>query len=391
MITHMSIPPTSPPRGRATRPPSGASSRRTAPGSSPTATGCSAPPHDAEDALQDALLRAWRGLPSFEGRSSLRSWLYSVATNVCLRALERRRRRILPPDAEPAVETLWLEPFPDAGLPSDERASPEARYEERESVELAFVAALQHLPPRQRAVLLLRDVLGFAPAEIADVAGDLPRGGLQRPAAGARRRRGEGAGAQPAGDHAVARRPAAARARGALRRRVGGRRRRRGCSRCWPRTRRSRCRRCRSGSAGRPRSASSCAPARSPAGRAAPWRRRGSTAARLRLHPAGRLPRTPSTSSTLDEAGRIAGITAFLRPEEIGMRLSDGREARPDLEGHDHTNTGPPPRLARVVHDGARHAGRHDRADDHPARPRRLRRAARVDGERLQPLASPCC
>jgi RNA polymerase sigma-70 factor (ECF subfamily) len=123
---------------------------------------------DAEDALQDALLRAWRGLPRFEGRSSLRSWLYSVATNVCLRALERRRRRILPPDAEAAVETLWLEPFPDAGLPSDERASPEARYEERESVELAFVAALQHLPPRQRAVLLLRDVLGFAPAEIAD-------------------------------------------------------------------------------------------------------------------------------------------------------------------------------------------------------------------------------
>src|SRR5215218_1699773 len=122
---------------------------------------------DAEDALQDALLRAWRGLPRFEGRSSLRSWLYSVATNVCLRALERRRRRILPPDAEPEVETLWLEPFPDAGLARDERASPEARYEERESVELAFVAALQHLPPRQRAVLLLRDVLGFAPAEIA--------------------------------------------------------------------------------------------------------------------------------------------------------------------------------------------------------------------------------
>src|SRR5829696_10438984 len=122
---------------------------------------------DAEDALQDALLRAWRGLRGFEGRSSVRSWLYSIATNVCLRALERRRRRILPQDGgAPAGETLWLEPFPDREL-RDERPTPEARYEERESVELAFVAALQHLSPRQRAVLLLRDVLGFAPAEIA--------------------------------------------------------------------------------------------------------------------------------------------------------------------------------------------------------------------------------
>src|SRR5215218_623485 len=122
--------------------------------------------HDAEDALQDALLRAWRGLRGFEGRSSVRSWLYSIATNVCLRALERRRRRILPQDGAPAAETLWLEPFPDREL-RDERPTPEARYEERESVELAFVAALQHLSPRQRAVLVLRDVLGFAPAEIA--------------------------------------------------------------------------------------------------------------------------------------------------------------------------------------------------------------------------------
>ena len=121
---------------------------------------------DAEDALQDALLRAWRGLPRFEGRSSLRSWLYSIATNVCLRALERRGRRFLPQDGAPAGEVRWLEPFPDAEL-RDERPTPEARYEERESVELAFVAALQHLSPRQRAVLVLRDVLGFAPAEIA--------------------------------------------------------------------------------------------------------------------------------------------------------------------------------------------------------------------------------
>jgi RNA polymerase sigma-70 factor (ECF subfamily) len=132
---------------------------------------------DAEDALQEALLRAWRALPKFEGRSSLRSWLYSIATNVCLRAIERRPKRVLPVDygppsdphdglAPPLTETVWLDPFPDEGIP-DGHASPDARYEQRESVELAFIAALQHLPERQRAVLLLRDVLGFAPAEIA--------------------------------------------------------------------------------------------------------------------------------------------------------------------------------------------------------------------------------
>jgi RNA polymerase sigma-70 factor (ECF subfamily) len=132
---------------------------------------------DAEDALQEALLRAWRGLPKFEGRSSLRSWLYSIATNVCLRAIERRPKRVLPIDygppsdphdalGKPVTESVWLDPFPDEGI-ADGHASPEARYEQRESVELAFVAALQHLPERQRAVLLLRDVLGFAPAEIA--------------------------------------------------------------------------------------------------------------------------------------------------------------------------------------------------------------------------------
>jgi RNA polymerase sigma-70 factor (ECF subfamily) len=136
--------------------------------------------HDAEDALQDGLLRSWRGLAGFEGRSSLRSWLYRIATNSCLRLIERRPKRVLPagygPPADPhgafgppLAETVWLEPLPDgmAGI-ADGRAGPEARYEQRESVELAFVAALQHLPARQRAVLIMRDVLGFAPAEIAE-------------------------------------------------------------------------------------------------------------------------------------------------------------------------------------------------------------------------------
>jgi RNA polymerase sigma-70 factor (ECF subfamily) len=132
--------------------------------------------HDAEDALQEALLRAWRGLGSFEGRSSLRSWLYRVATNACLRAIERRPQRVLPIDygppgdphdelAAPLIESVWVEPYPDE---EDGFAAPEAHYERRESIELAFVAALQHLPGRQRAVLILRDVLGFSAREVAD-------------------------------------------------------------------------------------------------------------------------------------------------------------------------------------------------------------------------------
>ena len=133
---------------------------------------------DAEDALQEALTSAWRALPRFEGRSSLRSWLYRIATNACLKLIERRPQRVLPiaygppadphdEPAEPLLETVWVEPYPDerigAGI-----AGPEARYEQRESVELAFIAALQHLPARQRAVLILRDVLGFSGAEVAD-------------------------------------------------------------------------------------------------------------------------------------------------------------------------------------------------------------------------------
>jgi RNA polymerase sigma-70 factor (ECF subfamily) len=124
---------------------------------------------DAEDALQETLLRAWRGLPRFEGRSSLRSWLYRIATNACLRLVEQRPKRVLPIDygpaadphdapGEPLVESVWVEPYPDEQL----------GYEQREGVELAFVAALQHLPARQRAVLILRDVLGFSAEEVAE-------------------------------------------------------------------------------------------------------------------------------------------------------------------------------------------------------------------------------
>jgi RNA polymerase sigma-70 factor, ECF subfamily len=136
--------------------------------------------HDAEDAVQDTLLRAWRGLGGFEGRSSLRWWLYTIATNICLDLIARRPKRILPTDYGPAgdphartgppsVESVWLEPYPDEVLGvEDGFAGPEARYELREAVELAFVAALQHLPPRQRAVLIMRDVLGFSAREVAE-------------------------------------------------------------------------------------------------------------------------------------------------------------------------------------------------------------------------------
>jgi len=136
-------------------------------------------PDDAEDALQETLLRAWRGLSGFEGRSSPRSWLYAIATNSSLRVIERRARRVLPLDHGPAAdpndgpgpplsESVWVQPLPDSALePEDARADPEARYEQRESVELAFIAALQLLPPRQRAVLILRDVLGFSAREVA--------------------------------------------------------------------------------------------------------------------------------------------------------------------------------------------------------------------------------
>jgi RNA polymerase sigma-70 factor (TIGR02960 family) len=138
---------------------------------------------DAEDLVQETLLAAWRGLDGFEGRASLRSWLYRIATNRCLNALRDRGRRVLespppgeapePPEPTRLGEPIWLEPYPDALLEGvvDRSREPHARYEAREAIGLAFVAALQRLPPRQRAVLVLRDVLGFRASEVAETLG----------------------------------------------------------------------------------------------------------------------------------------------------------------------------------------------------------------------------
>jgi RNA polymerase sigma-70 factor (ECF subfamily) len=130
--------------------------------------------HDAEDALQDALLRAWRGLPDFAGRSSLRSWLYSIATNAALDTAKRQARYARDARQEtssPPDPADWLEPYPDRTLDGWGTTSPEAVYEQRERLELAFIVALQHLPPVQRAVLVLRDVVGFSARETADQLG----------------------------------------------------------------------------------------------------------------------------------------------------------------------------------------------------------------------------
>jgi RNA polymerase sigma-70 factor (ECF subfamily) len=156
---------------------------------------------DAEDAVQEALLGAWRGFGGFEGRSSLRTWLFQVATNACLRLSSRRPRRVLSFDhgparsdtrnlGDPVTGPVWLEPWPDgpAGVAGSD---PAAAYLRRESVELAFVAALQHLPPIQRAVLILREVLGFTAAEVAGILDTTPasvNSAMQRARAAVRQR-----------------------------------------------------------------------------------------------------------------------------------------------------------------------------------------------------------
>ena len=136
---------------------------------------------DAEDMLQETLLAAWRGLDQFEERASMRAWLYKIATNRCLNALRDSGRRPqprpaatglpAPPEPTRRAEPLWLQPYPDALLDDlpDTAPGPEARYETREALALAFVAGLQRLPPRQRAVLVLRDVLGYPAAEAAQM------------------------------------------------------------------------------------------------------------------------------------------------------------------------------------------------------------------------------
>jgi len=146
---------------------------------------------DAEDVLQETLLAAWRGLERFEERASLRAWLYRIATNRCLNALRDAGRRppldlpFDPPEPTRVGEPTWLEPYPDVLLEGviDASPGPDARYETRETVELAFIAALQQLPPRQRAALVLRDVLGFHAAEVAemlDSSVDSVKGALKR-------------------------------------------------------------------------------------------------------------------------------------------------------------------------------------------------------------------
>jgi RNA polymerase sigma-70 factor (TIGR02960 family) len=155
---------------------------------------------DAEDLVQETLLAAWRGLEAFEGRASVRSWLYRIATNRCLNALRARSRRpqevqamAQPPEPTRRTEPIWLEPYPDVliGDVPDRAPGPAARYEARESVELAFIAALQGLPPSQRAALVLRDVLGYRTAEVAEMldTGEASvKGALQRARAALRAR-----------------------------------------------------------------------------------------------------------------------------------------------------------------------------------------------------------
>ena len=156
--------------------------------------------HDAEDMVQETLLAAWRSLEGFEGRASVRSWLYRIATNRCLnllRARSRRPREVPPmsdaPEPTRRTEPVWVEPYPDVLLEEspDHSAGPAARYEAKESIELSLIVALQHLPPRQRATLVLADVLGFRTAEVAellDTGEGAVKGALQRARAALRKR-----------------------------------------------------------------------------------------------------------------------------------------------------------------------------------------------------------
>lgn len=169
---------------------------------------------DAEDALQEALLHAWQGLGRFEGRASIRTWLYRIATNGCLNALRSAKRRpakawdipgVQPPEPTRLGEVVWLEPYPDRLFDGAIAGplGPEARYEQTESISLAFIKALQVLPPRQLAVLILRDVLGFQASEVAEMLDstvESVNSALKRARAGLQRQRGEAAGArdQPA-------------------------------------------------------------------------------------------------------------------------------------------------------------------------------------------------
>jgi RNA polymerase sigma-70 factor (TIGR02960 family) len=165
---------------------------------------------DAEDALQDTLLSAWQGLGGFEGRASLRTWLYRIATNRCLDARRSASRRpakegdvpIEPPEPTRLLEVVWLEPYPDALLEGaiDMPLGPEARYEQTEAVSLAFVTALQVLPPRQLAVLVLRDVLGFHTSEVAgmlDATAESVNSALKRARASLQRRLAPTVGCEP--------------------------------------------------------------------------------------------------------------------------------------------------------------------------------------------------
>jgi RNA polymerase sigma-70 factor (ECF subfamily) len=148
---------------------------------------------DAEDMLQETLLSAWRGLPRFEGRSTLRSWLYRIATNTCLNAMRSTARQVpteptppfQPPEPTQRDEIRWLQPYPDSLLDgvADTAPEPEARYSQTEAVELAFIAGLQRMPPRQAATVLLRDVLGFGTDEVAamlNTSQTAVKGSLQR-------------------------------------------------------------------------------------------------------------------------------------------------------------------------------------------------------------------